>query len=88
MPFVRPVTMQLVVAEVQLNEPGDDVTVYSVMAEPPFVAGAVHETVAWPLPRTPETAVGADGGPTGVTLVEAVDATELPTAFVARTTNV
>ena len=44
MPFVRPDTVQLAVAETQPADGGDDVTVYPVMGEPPSDVGAVHET--------------------------------------------
>jgi len=44
-PFVRPVTVQLVVDVVQVNEPGDEVTVYVVIALPPLLLGAAQETV-------------------------------------------
>ena len=43
MPFVRPVTVHVVVAVVQVKPPGDAVTTYAVIAEP-FDAGAVQET--------------------------------------------
>ena len=45
-PLVRPVTAQEVVAVVHVYPPGDEVTVYPVIAEPPLLAGAVHDTVA------------------------------------------
>jgi len=44
-PFVRPATVQLVVEVVQVNEPGDEVTVYVVIALPPSLLGAAQETV-------------------------------------------
>ncbi len=34
-----------------------------MIAEPPFEAGAVNETVTRPLPATPDTPVGAPGTP-------------------------
>ena len=37
------------------------------MAVPPLLAGAAHETVAWPLPALALTAVGAPGTVIGVT---------------------
>jgi hypothetical protein len=80
--------MQLVVAVVQVNEPGVEVTVYPVIAEPFASVEAVHETVAWPLPATALTEVGALGTPAGVTLDVAVEAVESPTAFVAMTVKV
>ena len=62
-----------------------------MIAEPPFEAGAVKVTVAWALPATAVTAVGAPGavaGADGVTELEAVLETEVPTAFVAATVKV
>ena len=68
--------------------PEDGVTVYPVIAEPPFEAGAVHETVAELIPATAETAVGAPATVIGVTEDDAEESEELPTAFVAFTLNV
>jgi hypothetical protein len=47
---VRPVTVQEVVAVVHVNEPGEDVTVYPVIAVSPVTDGAVQDTVACVLP--------------------------------------
>ena len=61
------------------------------MAAPPFEAGAVKLTVACPWPAAAETLVGAPGtvaGTSGVTLLEAVDALEVPTELVAVTLKV
>ena len=61
------------------------------MAAPPFEAGAVKLTVACPWPAAAETLVGAPGtvaGTSGVTLLEAVEALEVPTEFVAVTVKV
>jgi hypothetical protein len=41
---MRPLTAQEVVVDVQVLLSGVDVTVYSVTALPPVLAGAVHET--------------------------------------------
>ena len=41
--------------------PGDAVTVYEAIAVPPFEAGGVKLTVAWPFPGTPDTPIGGDG---------------------------
>jgi hypothetical protein len=76
------------VAVVQVNEPGDDVTVYPVIVAPPLLAGAVHDTVAWAAPETPTTEVGAPGTASGVTEPEDADDELLPTALVAVTLNV
>ena len=85
-PLVRPVTVQLVVAVVQVNEPGDEVTVYPVIAEPPEEA-AVHDTVTCVLPELPDTEVGAPGTAVGVTAEDALEAEPVPRAFVAVTVN-
>ena len=64
-PLVRPVTEAVrtfpTVTEVPADAPTYGVTVYPVIAELPLEAGAVHETVAAPLPATAETPVGALG---------------------------
>ena len=48
-------------AVVAVCPPGEDVTVYWLIAAPPSDAGAVHDTVACPLPPVAETPVGAPG---------------------------
>ena len=61
------------------------------MVLPPSDSGALKLIVAWALPDTALTSVGAPGtvaGATGVTLVEALEADPVPTAFVAVTVNV
>ncbi len=88
MPFVRPVTVIGLEAPVAVMPPGLEVTVYEVIALPPFDEGAVKLTVACALPATAVTAVGAPGGPVGVTLFEGADAAPVPAAFVAVTVNV
>nr|WP_263864072.1 hypothetical protein [Paenibacillus lycopersici] len=91
-PFVNPVTViGLAVVLVSVTFPGLDVTVYSVIALPPSLAGAVKLTVAVPFPAIAVTPVGAPGTPigaTGVTLADAADPTDSPTEFVAVTWNV
>jgi len=77
-----------VVAVVQVNEPGEDVTVYPVIAEPPLLEGAVHDTVACVELNTPETAVGTPGTVAGTTVPDALDAAPVPPPFVAVTVNV
>ncbi len=54
------------------------------------LAGAVQRTTADASAAVAKTPVGADGtsGPVGVTAVDAVDGTLLPTALVAITVNV
>jgi hypothetical protein len=88
-PLARPVTT-IVVAPVVLAMmlPGEEVTVYAVIAEPPFDDGAVQLTVACPLPAVAVTPVGAPGMVAGLTAFEAADAGPMPAAFVAVTVNV
>ena len=85
---MRPVTVQLVVAVVHVNEPGEDVTVYPVTALPPFDAGADHETTTDESPNAPDTPVGTPGTVAGTTALDALDAELVPAAFVAVTVNV
>ncbi len=78
-------------AVVAVTPPGDAVTVYMVIVLPPLDAGAVQLTVAWPLPGTAVTAVGAPGAvpaAVGVTGVDAADDGPVPMALVAVTVNV
>ena len=88
-PLVRPETVAVrgpvVVA---VAPPGVAVTVYPVIGEPPLLAGAVHDTWAWPLPATAVTAVGEPGIVVGVTAVLADEAGEVPAALVAVTVKV
>ena len=67
-----------------LMPPGEDVTVYDVIGEPPLEAGAVNVTVACPLPAVAVPIVGAPGTAPGVTLT-AAEAGPVPAAFVAVT---
>jgi hypothetical protein len=70
-PLVRPLTVQDVApVVVQVLLPGDEVTVYPVMALPPSLAGAVHDTEAEAFPGVADTPVGAPGavGPPPVML--------------------
>jgi hypothetical protein len=88
-PFVRPVTVQLVDAEVHWSEPGDEVTVYPVIAAPPFEDGAVHDTTDWPFAlELAETEVGAPGTVDGTAAADAAEAAPVPMAFVPVTLNV
>lgn len=63
------------------------VTVYPVIAEPPFDAGAVNEIVACAFPGLPVPIVGAPGTVRGVT-VTLPDAAPVPCALVALTLHV
>jgi hypothetical protein len=60
-PLVKPFTVHEVVVVVQVNPPGDDVTVYPVIALPPLEPGAVQPTTDEVLATIPETPVGAPG---------------------------
>ena len=42
-------------------------TVYEEIDPPPFTTGALHDTVTWPAPPTPDTPVGAPGTVAGMT---------------------
>ena len=68
--------------------PGDEVTVYPVIALPPSDTGAVHDTDACALPATAVTPVGEPGGPAGVIAADGVDDGPVLTAFLAVTMNV
>ena len=81
--------MQVVVAVVQVNEPGVEVTVYPVIAAPPVLIGAIHDTTDWAFAAPVAlTAVGAPGTVDGVTAADADEAAPVPLAFVAVTVNV
>jgi len=88
-PFVRPDTVQVVVAVEHVNEPGVEVTVYELIEAPPLLTGAVQDTTDWVLVfEVPDTEVGAPGTVEGTTATEAVEAAPVPLAFVAVTVNV
>jgi hypothetical protein len=90
-PFERPVTVAVVVvplAVVAVKPPGDELTLYDVIALPPLFEGAVQLTVAWAFPGVAVAPVGAPGGPVGVTAADAVDAGPVPALLVAVTVKV
>ena len=100
-PLVSPVTVIGDEGPVARRPPGEDVTVYPVIADPPVFVGAVKLTVAVPLlpvvTATPVGAPGSVGGVTGgvtgasaagVTAEDAAEAVPVPMAFVAATVNV
>src|SRR5258708_27611169 len=64
-PLVRPLTVALVAVPLALAviPPGDEVTVYPVIGDPPLDAGATQVTVAWALPAVAQTPVGAPPRP-------------------------
>jgi hypothetical protein len=78
------------VAEAHVNDPGVDVTVYVVIADPPILAGGDHDTLADAASGEATTFIGAPGTApaVGVTPVDAVDAALVPTEFVAVAVNV
>jgi hypothetical protein len=71
-----------------VRPPGEAVAVYSVIVEPPLLAGAVQDTTAAALPGVALTPVGAPGTVIGVTKPLAADGREVPAALVAVTVNV
>ena len=83
---MRPVTLTGLVAPVVVI-PVLEVTLYEVITPPPFDVGAVKVIVAWALPATAVTPVGAPGVAV-VTLLEGADAGPVPMAFVAVTVKV
>ena len=89
-PFVRPCTVQLRAPfVVHVFEPGEDVTMYPVTDAPPLSAGAVQDTTDETFAvDVAETAVGTPGAVAGTAAAEAVEAAEVPEAFVAVTLNV
>jgi hypothetical protein len=93
-PSVSPVTATLVEGGLPLTDVGAcavvpmyGVTVYRVMGLPPL-EGAVQLTTAEPLPAVAVTAVGAAGGPAGVTAADCDEGRPVPTALVADTVKV
>ena len=58
------------------------------MVDPPVLAGAVHEMVAWALPGEAVTMVGAPGTVAGTMADEGEDAALEPMALVAMTVKV
>jgi len=92
-PLVRPVTVHAVAV---IGKPGlyrvqlaplllEYFTRYSVIAEPPVFAGAVHETARPALPLVATTDVGLSGTEAGVAGAEFADGRLMPTAFLAIT---
>ncbi len=56
-----------------------------MIAAPPLEPGALHDTVACPLPPVALTPVGAPGTVAGVTVLKGVELEPVPTEFVAVT---
>ena len=94
-PLVRPVTVHAVavIGELGLYRVHDPATPllleyftrYSVIAEPPVFAGAVHVTARPALPLVATTDVGLSGTEAGVAGAEFADGRLMPTAFLAIT---
>ena len=71
------------------NPPGFEVTVNTVIDEPPVLAGAIHDTSDEPFAAAvADTPVGTPGTPRGIAPIDARDATDGPDTFVAVTVNV
>jgi hypothetical protein len=88
-PLTRPVTVADVAPVVFAGAtPGAAVTVYPVIAEPPLLAGAVHDTTAWMFPGVAVTPVGAPGTALGMTAALATETEDVPAALFAVTVNV
>ena len=71
-----------------VKPPGEDVTVYPVMALPPSEADAVNATLAWAFPAVATGLVGAPGTILGITAPDGDEATEFPAALIATTVKV
>ena len=91
MPFDKPLTMQRRSLPVtQVAPPGDAVTAYDVMGDPPS-AGATHVTTAASSPAEAVTdvgAAGAVGSGRGLLASDGGDGVDVPAAFVAVTVTV
>ena len=89
MPLVNPVTVIGDDVPVAVRAPGEEVTVYPVIADPPVFVGAVKLTVALPLLPVAEILVGVPGTvAAGVTADDAVEAVPVPTELIAVTVKV
>jgi hypothetical protein len=95
-PFVKPVTVQLVAGaftvhvlfgDSGLPEVSRAVTVYEVIAEPPLSSGAVNETTADAFAVVAVSPVGGPGILAGVTADDATESVDVPVAFVAEVSN-
>lgn len=79
-PLVNPVISHPVLGfvVVQVSPPGEEVTMYSVIADPPLSVGAVKVIVAFPGALEVEvTPVGATGTVAGVTAIVAVEESDV-----------
>ena len=82
---MRPVTVQVVASAVQVNEPGEDVTVYRLIAAPPSDDGAVHDTSTELSPNTVVTVRGAVGLVAGRAAADCAETSPEPLALLATT---
>jgi hypothetical protein len=89
-PLLRPLTTQLVApaGALHVGPPGEAVTVYPVIGDPPSLEGGVKETRALPFPSVAETPVGGLATVAGVAVTETVEESELPTPLVVMTRKV
>jgi hypothetical protein len=71
-----------------VNPPGEEVTVYDVIGEPPLLVVMSNEIVADALPGTTLMMLGAAGTVDGMTCAEATDGWPVPLTFNAFTVNV
>ena len=89
MPFVKPVTVIGDEGPVAVRPPGEEVTVYPVIADPPVFVGAVKLTVALPLLTVALIPVGVPGAvAAGLTAEDALEAVPVATELVAMTVKV
>ena len=90
MPFVSPVTTSGLPAPVAVFPPGDEVTVYEVIAAPPFDAGAVNAHRRLAVARRGRRARRSTRatGAAGTTAFDAAEGALSPTALCAVTVNV
>jgi hypothetical protein len=56
-----------------------------VIAEPPLLVGAVHESATCVFPAVPATPVGTPGKPTGIMPLDAVEKLPVPFVLIAAT---
>jgi hypothetical protein len=90
-PLVSPVTTIGLPLLLAVRLPGDEVTVYDVIAAPPFDTGGVKVITAKPLPAVALIPVGAPGATATKVGVAALDGLEgwlAPIALVAVTVKV
>jgi hypothetical protein len=89
-PFVSPLTehVEALANAVQVAPPGEAVTVYPVIGDPPSSTGGVQDICARALAPEAVADVGASGALAGVAVTVAVDDSESPTPLVAITRNV